>query len=143
MHSSRTPTVVLPVVQVPLLPLNAASSVWGKVPWCFRSTLEAPRLAVASKMPLPDVTDAPACAGAGTPERKQRKWGGGDHWAQGMTQAVVFAVPGAIGARWVGPPTPHGDTTEQEVNAPLWGSWFPPATRALPFSGEGRRLGDE
>ena len=73
-----------------------------------------------------------------------------------MTQAEAFAAPGAIGALWVGPPTPDGVPTEQERNARLWLPRLappttpptrtrqpapvtpPPVTR--PFTGQGNRL---
>ena len=58
---------------------------------------------------------------------------------QGMTQAEAFAAPGAIGALWVGPPTPDGVPTEQEQNARLWLPRFAPQ-QPQPFTSEGHRL---
>ena len=57
-----------------------------------------------------------------------------------MTQAEAFAAPGAIGALWVGPPTPDGVPTEQERNARMWLPRFAPPQQ--PFTGQGNRLGE-
>ena len=60
-----------------------------------------------------------------------------------MTQAEAFAAPGAIGALWVGPPTPDGVPTEQERNARMWLPRFaPPQQTPPPFAGQGHRLGE-
>ena len=56
-----------------------------------------------------------------------------------VTQAEAFAAPGAIGALWVGPPTPDGVPTEQERNARMWLPRFAPQQ---PFTGQGNRLGE-
>ena len=59
----------------------------------------------------------------------------------GMTQADAFAVPGATGARWMGPPMADGHIpTEEEQNTRMWVPRFPPQQ---PFTGQGHRLGDE
>ena len=58
---------------------------------------------------------------------------------QGMTQAEAFAAPGAIGALWVGPPTPDGVPTDEEQNTRMWMPRFPPQQ---PFTGQGNRLGE-
>ena len=55
-----------------------------------------------------------------------------------MTQAEAFAAPGAIGALWVGPPTPDGVPTDEEQNTRMWVPRFPPQ----PFTGQGNRLGE-
>ena len=56
-----------------------------------------------------------------------------------MTQADALAVPGAIGALWVGPPTPDGVPTDQEQNARMWLPLFAPQQ---PFTGQGNHLGE-
>ena len=53
-----------------------------------------------------------------------------------MTQAEAFAAPGAIGALWVGPPTPDGVPTEQERNARMWLPRFAPPQQTCPRCGE-------
>ena len=49
-----------------------------------------------------------------------------------VTQAEAFAAPGAIGARWVNPPTPFRLPTEQERNARMWLPRFAPPTTPQP-----------
>ena len=54
-----------------------------------------------------------------------------------MTHAEAFAVHGASGALWVGPPTPDGVPTEVDRNALMWLPRFAPQQ---PFTGEGHHL---
>ena len=41
-----------------------------------------------------------------------------------MSQAAAFAIPGATGARWIGPPIPDGRVSRANARALMWTPTF-------------------